>query len=151
MVELINTLFCNPAFETLNRIGLYLIINSFFNLLLISRADEKEWLEDPNKFIADIDDESSLGLRNRVSSCMRDLVERWPESEPIIRVIIENSLSNGSQLQLRQVFENTIRTSNTLPKILSSNKIFGITMEQLAGLLDSCFVSDELCQPWRRK
>jgi hypothetical protein len=71
-----------------------------------------------------------------------DLVERWPEAEPIIRTIIENGLANGSQAQLRQSFENTIRNANMLPKLLSSNKIFDLKAEQLASLLDTAFVSD---------
>lgn len=70
-----------------------------------------------------------------MSSCIRDLVERWPEAEPTIRIIIENGLGNASQIQLRQKFENIIKTSGVLPKLLSSGKIFGITMEQLASLL----------------
>ena len=64
--------------ETLQRLSMHLLFNSFYNLLLITEADEKAWLYDENRFITDTDDEQTLCLRNQITRSMIDFIELNP-------------------------------------------------------------------------
>ena len=57
---------------------MHLLFNSFYNLLLITEADEKAWVHDEIRFITDVDDEHTLCLRNQISRSMMDFIELNP-------------------------------------------------------------------------
>lgn len=55
-LELIESIFMNKAMKKLMRFAIYPILAAMNSLLLITKRDEKEWIEEENKFIADTED-----------------------------------------------------------------------------------------------
>lgn len=60
------SIFLHKSMKKLMRFAIYPLLSVMSTLLLITKRDEKEWIESENKFIADTEDEDIIGVRNRI-------------------------------------------------------------------------------------
>lgn len=91
------------------RFGIYPLLSTMNSLLLITKRNEKEWLEEENKFIADTEDEDIIGVRNRIISFINLLVEdRYKGVIDVLKLIINNAFSSGTLSSLKDVLKQDI-------------------------------------------
>ena len=136
-LELLETIFTHNQTKSLMKFALYPLVSVLSNLLLITKRDEKEWMEEENKFIADTADESMIGVRSRVISFLCILAEKYEQTVPIVTMVINNSLFEGGA-PLKDVFKKSIIDSQVMGKL--DQKLLE-KAEELQLVFDTSFVT----------
>lgn len=112
------SIFLHKSMKKLMRFAIYPLLSVMSTLLLITKRDEKEWIESENKFIADTEDEDIIGVRNRIISFINILVEdRYKGAVDILRLIINNAFTNQSLLTLKQTLKDDIVSKGIMSQL----------------------------------
>eukprot|EP01017_Pseudomicrothorax_dubius_P030707 TRINITY_DN3852_c0_g2_i2.p1 TRINITY_DN3852_c0_g2~~TRINITY_DN3852_c0_g2_i2.p1 ORF type:complete len:1056 (-),score=282.50 TRINITY_DN3852_c0_g2_i2:43-3210(-) len=116
LIELIATLLGKPILRDIVRVGVYPLVNAFCHYMLMTSGDEYHWLREPNQFITNDEDESSMrSIRTAGLKVVSELIDKYPdETLPALMPIIDKFLQGLDE-------ETTLTHARALTEELAAN------------------------------
>jgi hypothetical protein len=96
LIELLTTLLSNKNLHVILKFGIFPLMNCMSHYLLMTKEQEKLWVEDPNQFIAEDENEWDMGsIRNALTKLISSLIEsQGDDATQAVIIIAEKFLLN---------------------------------------------------------